>query len=276
MRRDLTHNIPVFKNPIAGKAYIDMRLTRTLSCRIPLFVLFCCISAAGPIMSSAYSAEAPGVPPLTGIVSEVMTAYGGEKALANIKSVYSKGSIQTFMRDEKGISTRYFKRPRKLRAELFYPHASELRIINGFHGWRGSDKTPLREVHGPPYLAMIYQFKYLDLPFGFLDKEYRITPLGHEMLHGVPVQVLMVVDDEGPMMRVYIDRATHLIIRVAGAFGLGKGATELSAEFSDFRDVGGIKFPFRIVNFSGDNRIAETLFSEIQLNREMPDSLFQP
>ena len=234
------------------------------------------LSAAGPCVSAACAEDVKPALRKTSIITDVIAAYGGEEALAKIRTVYTKGSIQTLMRDEKGISTRYFKRPRKLRAELFYTRASETRIVNGFQGWRGSDSVSLREVHGPPYLAMAYQFKYLDLPFGFLDKGYKITYLGGEALHGVPVEVLQLVDDEGPTMRVYVDSVTHLITRVVGTFGAGQGTTELAAEFSDYRTVEGIKVPFRVVNFSGTNKIAETLVVEVRFNRDMPDSLFQP
>ncbi len=241
-----------------------------------LIIFSFCGLAAGPCLSAASADEAQTGFQQESFIREVLQAYGGEKALANIKTVYSKGSIRTFMRDEKGISTRYFKRPRKLRAELFYPHASETRIVSGFQGWRGSDTITLREVHGPPYLAMVYQFKYLDLPFGFLDKGYKITYLGRETLREIPVEVLQLVDDEGPVMRVYIDSATRLITRVAGSFDFGQGSAELSAEFSDYRTVGGIKIPFRVINYSGGNKIAETVLTEVEFNREMPDSLFQP
>lgn len=239
-------------------------------------ICFCSLAATGPGASPACAEEGQAAFQTASFIKEIITAYGGEKALAGIKTVYTKGSIQTFMRNEKGISTRYFKRPRKLRAELFYPHNSETRIVNGSKGWRGSDTVPLREVQGPPYLAMVYQFKYLDLPFGFLDKGYRITHMGRETMNGSPVEVIQLNDDEGPPMRVYVDSATHLITRVVGTFGVGKESAELSAEFSDYRDVQGIKIPYKVVNYSGSNLIAETVVVEVQINKEMPDLLFQP
>lgn len=242
------------------------------------FVLACLffITASCPAHALAAAREERADGRTTSLIAAIVAAYGGEKALSDIHSVYTKGSIHTLMRDEKGISTRYFKRPRKLRAELFYPHSSETRIINGFEGWRGSDSKSLREVKGPSYLAMVYQFKYLDLPFGFLDKGYKITILGQETLRGNPVEVLEVADDEGPTMRVYVDSGTHLITRVAAVFNFGPATSELSAEFSDYRDVEGIKVPFRVINYSGMNRLAETAVIEVRFNGAMPESLFRP
>ncbi len=239
-----------------------------------LAVLLCCFPSPG-ISSPLAGKEKEGFP-TTSFIRKVISAYGGEQALARVNSVYAKGSIEALMRGDRGISTRYFKRPRKLRAELVYHHSSETRILNGFRGWRGSDGEPLQEVHGPPYLAMAYQYKYLDLPFGFLEQGYKITYLGRASLHGVPVETFQLTDNEGPVMRVSVDAVTHLIARVAGSFGFGGRETELAAEFSDYRDVGGIKFPFRITNYGGENKIAETTVTEIRINQDMPDSLFQP
>ena len=247
------------------------RITLALTCLAAMLVCFSVLSA-----TTAHAAGEPAESPVPTFIKAVIAAYGGESRLARITSVYAKGSIEAFMRGDRGTSTRYFKRPRKLRAELVYQKSSETRILNGFRGWRGNANEPLPEVHGPSYLAMAYQFKYLDLPFGFLDKGYKISYLGRETLRALPVEVLQLEDNEGTIMRVSIDDGTHLIVRVVGSFGIGPGGAELAAEFSDFRDVEGVKFPFRVTNYSGENKIAETLVTEIRVNKEMPETLFQP
>lgn len=210
------------------------------------------------------------------LIAQVIDAYGGSKALANVRTVFASGHISAFMQGDEGTSTRWFQRPRKLRAQLVYNKSAELRIINGKKGWRSSNGKPPVEVIGPPFLGMVYQYKYLDLPFGFLDNEFSVRLLPRETLNGRTVDVLQLSDQEGPPMRLYIDGETHLIARVAGSFSFGSMGTELAAEFSDFRTVAGVKFPFTIVNYGGDNKIAETRLDELRLNQEMPDSLFQP
>jgi hypothetical protein len=210
------------------------------------------------------------------IVDEVLKAYGGEQALGRIKTVFAKGAVKAFMLGDEGMSTRYFQRPRKLRAELAYKNSAETRILNGSRGWRSSNGKPLAEVIGPPFLGMVYQYKYLDLPFGFLDNGFTISLLPREKLHDMDVDVLLLADAEGPPMRVYLDVKTRLIARVAGVFSFGSVGTELIADFSDYRVVEGVRFPFRITNYSGENKIAETVVNELRLNQEMRDTLFQP
>lgn len=226
--------------------------------------------------SLATGEEKTPVVPERLLVAEILKAYGGEQALGKIRTVFAKGHIDAFMQGDEGTSTRYFQRPRKLRAELVYKNSAETRILNGSRGWRRSNNKPPAEVIGPPLLGMVYQYKYLDLPFGFLDNSYTITLLPRETLHGEAVDVLLLSDAEGPPMRVYVDAKTHLIARVVGSFSFGGMGTELAAEFFDYRSVEGIRFPFRIVNYGGENKIAETLINEMRLNQEMRDTLFQP
>ena len=246
------------------------RSTRAVTWLAALFI--CC---SGLSASPVHAAGETTGQQATTLINDVIAAYGGKAALARITSVYTVGAIEAFMRGDRGVSTRYFKRPRKLRVELVYLKSSETRILNGFRGWRGSSEPP-REVHGPSYLAMAYQYKYLDLPFGFLEKGYKTSYLGRDALHATPVDILQLEDNEGTLMRVYVDVGTHLIVRVVGFFGNGAAGAELAAEFSDFRDVEGVKLPFRVTNYSGINKIAETVTSEIRINTEMPDTLFQP
>jgi hypothetical protein len=51
---------------------------------------------------------------------------------------------------------------------------------------------------------------------------------------------------------------------------------ELSVEFSDFRKAGGALFPFRIANFAGGMKIAQTIIDNYYINPVIPDSLFGP
>ena len=150
------------------------------------------------------------------VIAEVVKAYGGAQALATIRTVFAKGHVEAFMRGDEGTSIRYFQRPRKLRAELVYKHSAETRILNGSRGWRSSDNKVLAEVAGPPFLGMVYQYKYLDLPFGFLDDNYTVTLMPREKLHDADVDVLALSDAEGPPMRVYVDVKTRMILKVVG------------------------------------------------------------
>jgi hypothetical protein len=211
------------------------------------------------------------------IVARVISAYGGEDAIKRAKRVYVTGDITASMRNDKGIYTRYMARDRKLRVETAYASgSSELRILNGKTGWRRRDKTPLMEVKEYQLLAMIYQYKQLDMPYGLLTGQYNVTDEGRDTINGAEVEVLDVEDGEGPPMRIYIDLKSFRIVRTEGYFFVRGNLTNLGADFSDFRKVDGITLPFKITNFGSGQLIGETIIKKYRINPSMEESLFRP
>ncbi len=211
------------------------------------------------------------------LVSKIVTAYGGKDVLEKLKSVYASGNIEAFMRQDHGTYEVFLKRPRKLRVETKYQNSSETRILNGDAGYREADGLPFSQVKGDSLLAMVYQYKHTDLPYGLLKNAYSIKIKGREDLNGKQVEVLHLTDSEGPPMDIYVDVRTFLIVKVTGYFEMPGGqSTALSAEFSDFRKVDGAVFPFRITNFASGFKIAETEMKTYKINPPMPDSLFKP
>lgn len=210
------------------------------------------------------------------VISDVIKAYGGEKAIKSISTIYAKGKINALMRGLEGTYTRYFKRHRKLRVETLYSLTSEVRILNGSIGWRGNINEPPVQVTGARYLAMAYQYKQLDLPYGLLKKNYRVIRAGKGSLNNKLSHVLDLLDDEGPPLRVYIDPDTFYIVKVIASIKKGNATAALSAEFSDFRIIEGVPLPHRILNYAVGHKVGETVIEEYSINPPMDDKLFRP
>jgi outer membrane lipoprotein-sorting protein len=243
--------------------------------RFVLIVLLVMWASAGVSLAADTPAGAPH--DVQSLVTKIIAAYGGKETIEGIKSVYADGDIEAFMRGDRGTYQVSFKRPRKLRVETRYERSSETRILDGDSGYRAMDGLPLSEAKGGSLLAMVYQYKHFDLPCGLLEGSYSITNKGKEQLNGKTVEVLHLTDSEGPPMDICVDTRTFYIVKVTGYFEMGGGrSTALSAEFSDFRKVGETVFPFRITNYAGGYRIAQTVMKIYKINPQIPDSLFTP
>jgi hypothetical protein len=244
-----------------------------------IFFISCALILSLTLISPATafaSDEATRAPGVKALVSEIIKAYGGKETIERIKSVYVKGKINALMRGGKGTYIRYFKRGRKLRVETLYSSLSEIRVLNGSRGWRGSDKGPLPEVDGRRYLAMVFQYKRLDLPYGLMTGAYEIRSTGSELVSGKRVKVLELTDSEGPPLKIHIDPGSFYIVKAAGYFKMADSIAELSAEFSDFRIIDGMPFPFKISNYAGGHKVGETVIEEYSVNSGMEASLFKP
>ena len=213
---------------------------------------------------------------IVALIDKVIDACGGREAIEAVRTLHLRGKIEAFMLRDRGTYELYFKRERKLRVETKYQHAWEVRILNGDKGYRSSDTLPLEEVFGPRYFAMVYQYKHLDLLHDLLKGTYRIRAAGRSALSGSDVEVFKLKDSEGTTMDIYVETQTSHIVKVTGYFSAENKKTDLSVEFSDFRKVGGVVFPFRITNYAGGMKIAQTVIDEYSINPDIADSLFGP
>lgn len=210
------------------------------------------------------------------LVASVINAYGGGHVLERLQSVHAVGSTEAYMLKDRGIYERFFRRDRKLKTMTTYGRSSETRILNNRRGYRGTDRIPLSEVTDHRLLAMIYQYKYLDMPYGLMTEAYAISSRRLAEFQGREVELLRLIDLEGPTMDIFIDRETFHIVKVTGFFAVENRTTELSAEFSDFRRVGDTVLPFRVINYSSGQKIAETVMNYYELRDNIPDALFEP
>lgn len=210
------------------------------------------------------------------LVDKVVLAYGGAPQIEQMVSLNADGLINAIVRNASGTYKRWFQRPRMLRVETVYPATSETRVLNGELAWRFTGGSLMTGVDGPGRLAMIYQYKQLDLPYGLLKGSYNLRHAGSETLGNQTTEVMDLWDDEGPTIRVNVDSTSHLIVKVTGQIEAGGHSMMLAAEFSDFRPVDGMLLPFHINNYAGGMAISETVITRYAVNPSGDPTLFVP
>jgi len=210
------------------------------------------------------------------LVDKVVQAYGGASQIEQMVSLNADGLINAIVRNAAGTYKRWFQRPRMLRVETVYPATTETRVLNGELAWRFTGGNLMTGVEGPGRLAMIYQYKQLDLPYGLLKGSYNLRYAGSENVGNQATEVMDLWDDEGPNIRVNVDSTTHLIVKVTGTIESGGHSMVLAAEFSDFRPVDGMPLPFHINNYAGGIAISETVITRYAVNPSVDPTLFVP
>lgn len=207
---------------------------------------------------------------IAGIVASMLKAYGGTAAVRKVVSVTARGLINEFINGKTGNYARFLERPGMLRIEVMPEQGGEIRILKGDHGWQSGIPVSALELQ-----SMIYQYSYLDLPMGLVDKELPVTSIRKELYKGQEAYLLLIEPVGAPSLRVLVDASSRLIVRVAASFSMGMmGASELSTEYGDYRAVEGVLFPFRLINFAGDMKISEISLHEIMTNQKIPAALF--
>ncbi len=97
-----------------------------------------------------------------------------------------------------------------------------------------------------------------------------------ETLRSLGPGVVTFADTDGTQIALYFDPPTKLLAKyetLADNPVLGDTLTEVA--LSDYRDVGGVKLPFRLVVRTGGEVTQELKYSEIQANSSLSDTLFE-
>ena len=211
------------------------------------------------------------------IVASMLKAYGGAEAVRKVVSVTAKGRIVEPLNGNEGSYARFLERHGKLLIEIMPERGGEIRVLNGDRGWQGGRDGFI--LASPLQLqSMRYQYSYLDLPMKLSDKDLTISCGGTQLHNGRKVFLLMIDLKNVPRLNILVDAKTFLIVRVAASFAMGMGSStsELSTEYSDYRVVGGVLFPFRLINSAGAMKLSEIVLDEIAVNRKISANLFTP
>ncbi|MGE5303241.1 MAG: hypothetical protein ACM3TN_07915, partial [Alphaproteobacteria bacterium] len=77
---------------------------------------------------------------------------------------------------------------------------------------------------------------------------------------------LAVPIDEGMVLRVTVDPKTHRIVRSDGAIRMGSAEVSFETQYSDFRIVDRVLFPFQEENYASGVHTGTTKVKSILLN----------
>jgi zinc protease len=246
---------------------------------LPCLVALACAKKAAPVASSPAPAKSESNTGNTTvqakeILGRYIAAIGGQAKLKQIRSVMMKMSASTGMGDI--TITRYLKDGKSavktemggnvLMEEKFDGQALER------SGMGGTQKvTDTKSIAGAKKDARL--FDELD---NLIDDQAVKQVLGMEELNGAKAYKVKIVDANKNESTQYFDATTHLLIRTVSAVdGMGQDASQ-TMDFSDYRDVDGVKFPHVIKMTGGSIPFPlEMKITVMMINSDLPDQLFK-
>jgi hypothetical protein len=217
------------------------------------------------------------------IVARYVQAIGGAEALGKVTSRRATGTatVTTPGGDVSGPIEVLSKAPNKarvsIRLDLSAMGAGTVDIMQRFDGTSGTMSNSMQgdaEITG----AQLDNMRNSSFPTPFLhykENGTTLTPLPKDTIEGKAVLVVQAKPKTGPVVTVYFDPETSLVVRTmvrVNSPQLG-GDVDQYQDLSDYRDVSGVKVPFRIVN-SGAGQLVTIVFSKVENNVPIEDSVF--
>lgn len=220
-----------------------------------------------------------GMPPATQILDKYIQAVGGAQKVAGLKSFIASGTSLGYEGLGGGGSFQILAKAPDKRAVIidFKEHperGNNTRVFNGTTGW----------IVSPRGLFAEYQVTGAELDGQRLDAmlafpgEIKTALMNWRIgvpdtVNGKDVNVLQGRGPRGLMATLYFDRETNLLVRVVrySLTPIGRDPTQM--DFSDYREVSGIKFPFQYTFSWLDGKDSFKL-SDVKVNAPIDDSKF--
>jgi outer membrane lipoprotein-sorting protein len=217
------------------------------------------------------------------VIERSLTALGGRAAHAKLQSRAAKGtiSLSTPAGEIAGTLELLNATPNKTRmlleADLSALGAGELVVDQRFDGHAGYVLDSLqgnREITG----NQLDNMQNSSFPHPFMNYKERGTSAalaGKESVGGRDAYVVVFDPTTGSQVRNYIDAETFLPIRTVMKTDVPQLGQEVeqTTEFFDYKDVDGVKVPFRLTTSSSIQSITITLTS-VEHNVKVDESVF--
>ena len=194
--------------------------------------------------SAAKSAETKSsdAPTAEQLLDKYVQAAGGEAAIDKVHSRVMKGTI-----DFSGMSLPidiYAKDPLRRISFTHMAEGENVTAFDGREGWLGMSGHPLREMHGSDLDgAGIDADLHLATHFKQIFSETRTEAT--EKIGDHEAYVVAGQREGKPPIRLYFDKESGLLVRLVrfGETALGWLPTQI--DYADYRDVDGVKVPYR-------------------------------
>lgn len=212
--------------------------------------------------------QAPGQPTPDQVLDKYFKAVGGAEKLASITSIVAKGSWQGYEDTEQHALQLYAKAPDQRTTIVENHGALTTNTYDGHNGWiaapitdvpltlvtlSGSDLDNARVDSQLMFLGRIKQ-SLTDLRVG--------TPF---IINDKDVTILQGYSAGKSPVKLYFDSETGLLLRVVRYTTTREGRQPMRFDYSDYRDVNGIKMPFFWLTTWVDGR-SKTQLTDVQLN----------
>jgi len=215
------------------------------------------------------------------IVEKYLAAIGGRAALTKITSRVVRGSIvlTSPVGDLAGTVEMYSKAPNKNRTLVVVdvPGIGQVVDDQRFDGTAGYVTNSLvgnREVMGDALAAV--RNSVFPSPFlNYKESGATLTLAGVEKVGGKDSYVIRAVPKTGPAVRVFFDQESFMLVKTVTTVNAPQagGDVEQVVEFSDFKEVDGIKVSHTTKTTTPGQTIVATV-KDVKHNVAIEDSTF--
>jgi photosynthetic reaction center cytochrome c subunit len=194
--------------------------------------------------SNSADANSASLPSAEEIFAKYLQAIGGAESVAKNTTRAENGTVEGPRALHATIET-YRKAPNKAYAVLHTPNGDVLEGVDGRVGWGRRANGELTDESGDE-LARSKQWAAFYPGAQFQQDYSRFQVRGIENVDGHDAYLVMAWWPAGGTDALYFDTQTGLLLRITHQIDTPLGSLPLETDYDDYRDVNGLKIPFKV------------------------------
>ena len=227
----------------------------------------------------------PPSPTVQEVLAKSAAARGGAKQLHAVTTRREVGTLGLGAGNEWPFVVEH-KRPNRMRMEIELQGTKLIRAFDGTQGWQKQPQAPAPEQLTGDDLHNIAHEADFDNALIDTATKGKAELLGKESIGGTAgaggaagkvaykVQVTL---NGGDVFYYFIDATSYLPIHWEGSRLISGKPVLFESDFNDYRDAGGVKYPFQIVSsIKGSAQKQKITLSKIEINLPIDDARFTP
>ena len=209
------------------------------------------------------------------VVAKTLAARGGAERIKAVRSERLSGEISFGAPGPGAPFSVELKRPGKLRDQVTLQGEIILRATDGHSGYSQEGKNPPRALSAGELRNLAGSADFEGPLVDAQAKGNRIELLGMTKVSGRDAYQLRITQKDGQVRTDYVDCATFLEVKWQGSLLLQGKETMMETLFSDFRDVDGIKVPFRMDSDTpGTANRQQIIYQKVEIDPALDDARF--
>jgi photosynthetic reaction center cytochrome c subunit len=215
----------------------------------------------------------PGGPTVDQVFEKYIQAVGGSQRLANLTSFTAKGTFIGFETEQTKVGVDIFAKAPGQRTTIVHTNIGDsVRVFDGRAAWIAAPDKPLQlmtltrgNLDGAKIDAIVAFPAQIKEAFS----QWRVGATG---IDDKEVRVVQGTNPRQPPVNFYFDES-GLLVRVVRFVDTAVGRVPTQTDYSDYREVAGVKMPFKWIATWTDGQ-ATTELSEVQPNASIDASRF--
>jgi hypothetical protein len=224
----------------------------------------------------------PGSLTLAELVQRNTNAMGGRAAVENVQAV----EIELHIVDPKfEVDAVYHaSRPGRMRIDIQVKGGHVFtEAFDGTNGWEWSPKDGAKLASEKGTAALRHGVEFPGTLFGLEEMErrgHKLELVGRETLEGINYYVLRLTLNDGYVVSFYVDPNSWLITRRRDVrplhVDIDPTPTTIEQKRSDFRQIGGVRFPFSSVetDLASGKELERSTIKSLKVNPPLDQSMF--